>query len=300
MRVLTQTEVTPAMTAWAVTILRDTSKPIGYIETRTFDSRPTVARVEVHTYIGKTGEQVPGGLRGVTLYAVDGPPSIPPPQAMAEGLDVSAFQPRVDWSAVAASGHSFVFVKVSEGLTVTDAAHATHYAGAGDAGLLRGAYHFFRASSEPRAQVRRFVEITTACGEWELPAVLDAEWQSSAAPLGGLAAGAFADALVDAVDELASQAGRKPILYTAPGFWALLPQAQRKELAAASTLWLAHYTHGAPALPAEWSQWTFWQYSDAAVVPGIAGHADVDRFAGTVEALRAFADQAPDTDPSPQ
>jgi GH25 family lysozyme M1 (1,4-beta-N-acetylmuramidase) len=287
------------MTAWAVALLHDATKPIGYSETRTFGATVVMACVETHTYIGKTGQQVPGGLRGITLYAGNGPPSTPSPTTIAEGIDVSAFQPHVDWSAVASGGHAFAFMKASEGITITDTCHAAHYAGAGAAGLLRGPYHFYRASSEPRAQVRRFVELAGACGDWELPFVLDAEWQSSTAPTGALSAGAFADALVDAVDELTTQTERKPLLYTAPGFWTLLPQAQRRELAATCALWIAHYTHGAPSLPAEWARWTFWQYSESALIPGVAARVDSNRFAGSVDALRAFADQAPDTDPSP-
>jgi hypothetical protein len=42
-----------------------------------------------------------------------------------------------------------------------------------------------------------------------------------------------------------------------------------------------------------WSRWTFWQYSAASRVPGIAGLTDMSRFNGTLEDLRRLANLAP-------
>lgn len=293
-RVLRDSEVTPSLTAWTSSILHDPSKPLGYQEDRDFGGKTFRARVETHTFIGRTGQQVPGGLRGVTLYAVDGASIAAPHDAdfsptteLAKGLDVSAFQPGIGWSSVASAGYSFAGIKVSEGLTYTSKEAAAQHKGSGDAGLVRIAYHFFRSTSDPCAQVRRFLEIATAIGDWDGFA-LDAEWQSAALPLGGLSAAEFADHLADAIDELADQGGAKrPLLYIAPGFYSLLPTnglpADRCDV------WLAHYTTGAPSVPAAWPSWAFWQFTESGFVPGVNGKADIDRFCGTADQLRAWA-----------
>ena len=50
-------------------------------------------------------------------------------------------------------------------------------------------------------------------------------------------------------------------------------------------LWVAHYTHACPNVPAAWSTWTFWQHTDRGAVPGITGPVDLDLFAGTPDEL---------------
>src|SRR5215470_15086530 len=49
--------------------------------------------------------------------------------ATLKGLDVSAFQENVDWSAVAAKGASFAYVKATEGVNYTSGQFAQQYNG---------------------------------------------------------------------------------------------------------------------------------------------------------------------------
>lgn len=54
-------------------------------------------------------------------------------------------------------------------------------------------------------------------------------------------------------------------------------------------LWVAHYTSAAkPRIPAPWSFWTFWQYTDRGRVAGIAGGVDINRFNGDRGRLEAL------------
>src|SRR5215510_8579733 len=101
-RILRQSEVTQQMTDWAIGI-RD--NPYGYPlnaeAERTFDGRAIVARVEIHT--NPTAENpVPHPHRGITLYAVqpDDGHMVQPHPAYVEGIDVSDYQPHVDWDAM--------------------------------------------------------------------------------------------------------------------------------------------------------------------------------------------------------
>src|SRR5687767_2297024 len=60
-------------------------------------------------------------------------------QAMARvrGIDVSHYQPKVDWDAVKASV-SFVFIKATDSTGVVDSRFTSHWSGAKKAGLPRG------------------------------------------------------------------------------------------------------------------------------------------------------------------
>src|SRR5215217_9484458 len=64
------------------------------------------------------------------------------------GPDVSRWQhgSPLTWAAVKASGHSFAFVKATEGSGYTNPYFASDWAGTRNVGLMRGAYHFARPS----------------------------------------------------------------------------------------------------------------------------------------------------------
>ena len=205
------------------------------------------------------------------------------------GPDVSRWQhgSPLSWAAVKASGHSFAFVKATEGSGYTNPYFATDWAGTRDVGLLRGAYHFARPSvGSAVGQARRFIAVAgTARGAGDLPPVLDLE-QS-----GGLTPTQLTTWTRQFLTETQRLTGRTPIVYTYPNFW-------RTSMAGTKAftgypLWIASYTSAAaPVMPA-WSRWTFWQYSSTSTVSGIAGKADMNRFNGSLTELRALANLEP-------
>jgi len=239
-----------------------------------------VARVEVHTWYGADPKRPPEPHRGVTLYHV-GPAK---PAERAWGVDVSSYQPHIDWAKVAGAGAAFAIVKATEGRTVSSPTFAAQRSGARVAGLLVGAYHFFRTTSDPRQQIDHFLDVLGS-DLGDLPPALDVEWQHEGDPLGGLSPAAFLDAVTLVVEHLALRTGRRPLLYTAPGFWSLLPP--RGDVEAATDLWCAKYGPE-PSKVGAWPRWTLWQYTDRRAVPGI-GPDDASVFAGGVEELRAWA-----------
>lgn len=66
-RVLLQSEVTPAMTAWAQALVKS-AEPMHSVHPQDFDGRTVLGRVEWHTFIARTGEKRPGGVRAASLY----------------------------------------------------------------------------------------------------------------------------------------------------------------------------------------------------------------------------------------
>ena len=96
-----------------------------------------------------------------------------------EGLDVSAYQKKIDWKKVAGS-KDFVFIKATEGSGLVDKAFASNWEGARAAGLLRGAYHFFHPGIDAIEQADLFLTKVVAC---ELPPCSTLKpWTTSRAP----------------------------------------------------------------------------------------------------------------------
>ncbi|HEX6185391.1 MAG TPA: GH25 family lysozyme [Pyrinomonadaceae bacterium] len=202
------------------------------------------------------------------------------PPSRLTGIDVSHFQGHVDWQAVKAAGCAFAFAKATEGTGVTDPTFAANWAGMKAAGLLRGAYHFYRAAEPAAEQAAHFLS-TVQFAPGDLPPVLDIEVND----------GVTGEALVGGVqtwlDAVEPAAGVTPVIYTNTPFW----DAHFNNQFSAYPLWVAHYTN-APApspLPVGWTVWTFWQYSQSLNIGGVAGPADHDYFNGPLSQLQALA-----------
>jgi lysozyme len=273
-RLMKQLDVTPAMTAWAIQILRDSdSFPMHSTLTKVFERVTVLARVKWHA----PDFQNHADHRGVTLYV---PIQAAANAPAAEGIDVSGYQPTVDWAKVAASGIAFAFVKATEGTTLIDHTFANHWAGAKKARLLRGAYHFFRPKQDAAAQAGFFLAQLSDPGE--LPPVLDVE------VVNGVALTQVAQSIGIWLDTVAASLGR-PIVYTSPSFWNSLPGAS--EIASKADLWVANWGARVPAGVHGWSKWTFWQFTNKATISGIPGTADVDedRFSGSLADLLAYS-----------
>lgn len=186
------------------------------------------------------------------------------------GIDVSFYQDNVNWQAVAADGVVFAFAKATEGINIVDDKFASFWAGMRAAGIIRGAYHFFRPAASVQAQVNLFVNTIKKLEVDDLPPVLDVEVTN----------GMNIDTIVNGMQQWLSAVekalGRRPIIYTSPNFW----ESQLGDLQQFSNypLWIAHYGTDNPIIPGAWSTWTFHQYSESGNIKGIAGNVDLNRF----------------------
>lgn len=195
-------------------------------------------------------------------------------QGLAQGIDVSQDQGTVDWPSVQAAGYAFVFVKATDGETYVDPQFAQNWAGAKAAGLLRGAYHFFRAEDDPQAQAEFFWK--TVGGVGELPMVVDVE-ESMGQP-----SSVVISNLTSFLSSLQGWTNQQPMIYTDSGFWNGLGTSDFGPY----PLWIAQYGVAAPALPAGWTLWDFWQHSETGQVAGIQGSVDLNVFSGSLSALQ--------------
>jgi lysozyme len=192
----------------------------------------------------------------------------------ARGIDVSHYQGRIDWRAVAGDGIGFAYVKATEGATFVDPTFARNWRDAGEAGIARGAYHRFRAGRDALAQARHFLAVAPL-SNGDLPAVLDVESTD------GVSDARLVRGVRTWLAEVERRTGKRPIVYTKPGF-------RRAHLGTAlddHPLWIAEYGVDAPSV----DPWHFWQHSERGRVAGIGRAVDLDRFNGSRAELRQLA-----------
>jgi len=90
------------------------------------------------------------------------------------GVDVSAHQGVVNWREVAGDNIGFAYIKASEGGDFEDSRFASNWRGAAEAGLARGAYHFFTLCTGGVAQGHHFLSVAPPDHD-ALPPAVDLE-----------------------------------------------------------------------------------------------------------------------------
>ena len=100
-----------------------------------------------------------------------------------QGIDVSHHNGTIDWKTVATKdGMEFVFIKATEGATITDGMFAKNLSGAKAAGLAVGAYHFLTTSTDAESQFQNFRNLVKK-EDIDLIPVLDAERMTKGHPM---------------------------------------------------------------------------------------------------------------------
>lgn len=204
------------------------------------------------------------------------------------GIDVSAGQGDVNWSAVAAAGYRYAYISAADG-TDQNPSFASQYDGAKNAGLLRGAYFF----AEP------VFETGTTHADWfldqigytadgaTLPPELDVEQNPNQGSCDGLSSGTWVTYIQSFVAEVKKRTGVAAVIYANPDTW-INCVADSTQFHTTNPLWVADYGVSSPELFGGWSSYTFWQTGGGSV-PGVNGSADLDVYNGTVASLHALA-----------
>ncbi|MFP2913360.1 glycoside hydrolase family 25 protein, partial [Pyxidicoccus sp. 3LFB2] len=221
-----------------------------------------------------------GTARAVVKPAV----AVAPGKTWLQGIDISHYQPTVQWDSVKASA-AFVFIKATDSTSGVDPRFTTHWSGAKKAGIPRGAYHFFHPKHDVQAQVANFTRHVTP-DPGELPVVVDVEEFNE--EYVGFTCQQLAGMLQTFSQGVEKALGHKPIIYTNHETWktSFCNHAYFLD----HTLWLAQYTPhpSEPKLPQGWKQWHFWQYTESGKVTGIPGQVDQSYFNGSVEELKSL------------
>ncbi|MEM9929232.1 MAG: GH25 family lysozyme [Bacteroidota bacterium] len=185
------------------------------------------------------------------------------------GVDVSHYQGVIDWEELAADGHDFAFIKATEGKELKDKAFFANWQLAGQTGMRRGAYHFFRPEVKPDEQARNFFA-TVSLVPGDLPPVIDVEDR------GRLSAAQLVRRVKQLAENFELRYGVKPIIYTGQNFYNRFLAGQFDEY----TLWLARYDTQEPVTVCG-RTYAFWQYTDEGKLPGVVGKIDRNVFMGS-------------------
>jgi lysozyme len=187
------------------------------------------------------------------------------------GIDVSHANGTIDWKAVARAGIGFAYAKATEGANTVDHTFTANCAGMKDAGILRGAYHFFRPDKTPQAQADSFLRTVGQLGEGDLPPALDLEETSTKCDRWrNVEASRRVPMAVEWLERVEKALGRTPIVYTRRSF--VQDVLGHPGPLVRYPLWVAHYTCAeTPAMPPGWPAWAIWQHSDCGRIEGVSG-----------------------------
>ena len=195
-------------------------------------------------------------------------------------VDISHHNGNVDLTKAQAAGIVGVIHKATQGTTMTDNMYQQNRTKAQTAGLLWGAYHF-GTSGDGAAQADFFLSKANADDQTLL--VLDYEPNGNSTMTLDQA-----KAFVSRVQEVT---GRFPGLYSGNLIKEQLGGQPADPVLSQCFLWLAQYGPAPKNIPATWSTWTMWQYTDGNIGPqphsvdGI-GNCDRDQFNGSIEDLQ--------------
>jgi lysozyme len=191
------------------------------------------------------------------------------------GIDVSHRQGDVDWGAVVASKIRFAYIKATKGADFKDGNFVQNWEGSRDAGISRGAYHFFALGTSGKLQAANFLAAVPVDPR-ALPPAIDLE-------ISGYNRGRtqspndFAKELSVFFDIVSAHYGKSPVIYTTYDF-----QKRYLKKMSVDRLWIREII----ATPRQ--NWMFWQFSDRGKVQGIKGFVDLDVFHGSVPEFEAL------------
>jgi len=188
------------------------------------------------------------------------------------GIDVSKFQSYIDWPSVKAMKVKdikigFAFIKATEGLGNVDRMFHRNWMKAQNAGMPRGAYHFFLATKSGKAQAKNFIS-TVNLEPGDLPPVLDIEQLYGASPQ------KMRKEIKDWLEMVEDHYKVKPIIYTYVNFYSRFLAGEFDDY----PLWVAHYLErDKPRID---RHWIFWQHNERGRVNGITQPVDFNVFNG--------------------
>jgi len=196
------------------------------------------------------------------------------PDYSVHGVDVSHYQAQINWFEVAAEGIDFGFVKATEGETISDAHFCQNWIEMKNAGIIRGAYHFFRPNTSAISQAKHFIEkVDLQFGD--LPPVLDVE------VLDNVNKDVMVARLNIWLDMVEEAFDVQPIIYTNMKFY----NQYLADDFANYTLWIARYNDKKTPDLFENKNWDFWQYGNKGKIAGINGPVDLNVFHGSITDL---------------
>ena len=181
--------------------------------------------------------------------------------AIAKGIDVSKYQGAINWSAVAAEGYSFAFIKVGSAKSGLDPYFAANMVGANAAGLKTGVYLYSYATTVEAAMAEaQFTLAAIAPFTVSMPVVFDLEdaVHKTMTP-------EQLQALTVVFCSIIQSAGYQPMVYSSKNW------LTQRVGPIPFDVWVAQYAEAC-----EYPNPAFWQFSNSGTVSGIDGRVDLN------------------------
>lgn len=195
-------------------------------------------------------------------------------------VDVSHHQGQANWDAVAADGTAFAYIKSTEGGDWVDTRFEENWHGAEDAGVLRGAYHFFTFCTGGAAQAANMIA-TVPDVPGMLPPAVDLEFAGNCSVRPSVEE--FRLELDVFLAEVEGHYRMRPVIYTNAHFYTEYVGDRPPDV----VWWMQ-----SPILE-PWGEpdWMLWQYTPGPK-DGVDGDVDRNVLDGTLADLWALTNRA--------
>jgi len=192
-----------------------------------------------------------------------------------KGVDVSHRSGVIDWRKVRDSGHTFAFIRTTDGADGVDPSFALNRRSARDNGLAVGFVHSFRVDTNIEAQVTNFIRALGQLEDDLLSPVLNCkaseQWTK-------ISMKDRVELVVEWCTRVKRLLGVAPILRGTPSFFNEVLGADEK--LKNFELLVEELDVEQPSTPAPWAEWTFWRSREKASIPGITGDAALNWYNG--------------------
>jgi lysozyme len=195
------------------------------------------------------------------------------------GIDVSRYQRDIDWKMVHAMRDKgarieFAIIKATEGITICDPYYKKNNSACEKIGIIKGAYHYFRANQSGTEQANYFIK-NTELASGDLAPIIDIEEAN------GVKKDVLKKRLKECLDILEEKYDTKPIIYSGVDFYDAYLEQDFDDY----PYWPAHYYQSKPRVSRDWMMW---QHSDKGNVDGIDGPVDFNTVNGSIMNLRKY------------
>jgi lysozyme len=190
------------------------------------------------------------------------------------GIDISNYQPNIDWNLIDRSQLNFVLIKATEGGDFKDPLFKQHWQQTQQKGLTVGAYHFFTFCKSGQQQASNYME-TVPLVPSMLPPVIDLEFIGNCKKIPTQSE--LEQELNAFIDLVQKKYHRRPILYVTYKFYDIYLHDRYRDY----PIWISDF-YSWTKLPtlSDRKPWTFWQYSERGRVQGVNHPVDLDVFNG--------------------
>lgn len=201
---------------------------------------------------------------------------VKPKHHAVHGVDVSRWQGNIDWATLRSQGANFAYIKATDGGDHLDPMFHTNWKRAKEAGVKRGAYHFFYWCRVASEQADWFIRNVPRDPD-ALPPVIDVEYNGESSCRFRLSPEKAREKMQVFMDRLERHYGKRPVIYTAPDFYKDNLRGQFLDY----PFWLRSVAaHPSKIYPDR--KWVFWQYSGSGLSQGVNGKIDLNVFYGSV------------------